>query len=110
MFVIDDGRLADDDLAMEKETVQTILESAKGCQKDNNGFKLKQGHQLAVFLGKPGNAMVIGDVQSIVLKNDFLEIGSKNQTVVYVSYDAVHAISDRLEPDKKSNRSGVGFD
>ncbi len=95
---------------MERELVQTILESAKGCQKDNNGFKTKQGHQVSVYLGKPGNAMVVGDIRSIVLKNGFLEIGSKNQTVVYVSYDAVHAISDKLETDKRSSRSGVGFE
>jgi hypothetical protein len=108
--VIDEASFADDDLVMEREIVQTILESAKGCQKDSSGFKTKQGHQVDVYLGKPGNAMVVGDVQSIVLKNGFLEIGAKNQTVVYASYDAVHAISDKLEPNKRSNRSGVGFD
>jgi len=108
--VIDAGLFADDDLAMEREIVQTILESAKGCQKDASGFKTKQGHQVAVYLGKPGNAMVLGDVQSVVLKNGFLEIGLKNQTVVYVSYDAIHAISDKLEANKRSSHSGVGFE
>lgn len=109
-FAIDEKQFADDDLVMEREIVQTILERIKGCQKDSSGFRTKQGHRVAVYLGKPGNAMVVDEVQSIVLENGFLEIGSKNQTVVYVSYDAVHAISDKLEPNKRSSRSGVGFD
>lgn len=95
---------------MEKEIVQTILERAKGCQKDDSGFKTKQGHQVAVYLGKPGSAMIVSEVKNIVLNHGFLEISSKNQTVVYASYDSVHAISDKIEPTKRSSRSGVGFD
>ncbi|MBN1654998.1 MAG: hypothetical protein JXA30_14610 [Deltaproteobacteria bacterium] len=95
---------------MERETILTILQSARGCQKDHAGFKVKEGHQIELYLGKPGNAMVIGDVLSIVLRDGYLEISAKNDALFYVGYDAVHAISDKLNSGSRSSRSGVGFD
>jgi hypothetical protein len=95
---------------MERETILTILEGARSCEKEDNAFNVKQGFQVAVFLGKPGNAMVLSGIHRFVAQKSFLEITAKNESTIYVSFDAVHAISEKPESADKASRSGVGFD
>jgi hypothetical protein len=95
---------------MERETILTILEGARSCQKEENAFKVKQGYQVAVFLGKPGNAMVIGGVQRLVAQRGYLEITAKNDATIYADFDVVHAISEKPDTADRTGHSGVGFD
>ena len=94
---------------MKKETLLKILERAAGLTKDGGCFRSQNGHNIAFYLGEPGNAMVINGVQTVIVEAEHLEIVAKSSTTLYVTYEAVHALSVKQEEDSKDSRANVGF-
>jgi hypothetical protein len=94
---------------MQKETLLTILKKATVFTKDGECYRSQTGHNIALYLGEPGNAMVISGVQAMAVHGDYLEISAKPSTTLYVSYEAVHAISAKQEESPSDSRTNVGF-
>lgn len=95
---------------MQLKTLKSILESELDLPQENGHYKSQEGQQIAFYIGKPGNAMVINNVLSIVLKNDYMKLETKNQTTYCVTYDHVHAVSNKKEKKTSDSRSSVGFE
>jgi hypothetical protein len=94
---------------MQKETLIKILERAPGLDKDGDCYRTRDGHNIAFYLGEPGNAMVIGGVQRVTLLPEYLEINAKPSTTLYVTHETIHALAVKQEDDSKVSRAGVGF-
>jgi hypothetical protein len=94
---------------MKKETLLTIVEKAAVFTKDGECYRSQSGHNIALYLGEPGNAMVISGVQAVTVHDEYLEISAKPATTFFVSFEAVHAVSVKQEESPSDSRTNVGF-
>lgn len=93
---------------MQRETLQTILRRAQGVQQDGDRFRVKEDHQVSLYLGQPGRAVAIEHVLSIVLADTHIEIEARDRGTFYATYEAAHALLDSPRKERKG-ASGVGF-
>jgi hypothetical protein len=94
---------------MRKETLVAIVDRAAVFTKENDIYRSQSGHNVALYLGEPGNAMVISGVQRMIFCAEFIEINAKPNTTLYVSYEAIHALSTKQEETANESRANVGF-
>ena len=94
--------------AMQRETLEAILGHSAGFSRDGGRFKAADEHEVAVYIGRPGSAMALQGVLSIVLIDTHVEIEVKDRGTFYTTYEALHAVL--VGPRKeRSSRGGVGF-
>jgi hypothetical protein len=94
---------------MQRETLQVILRKASGVQLDGDRFRVKEDHQLTVYLGQPGRAVAIDHVVSILLSDTHLEIEARDRGTFYATYDIAHALLVAPRKERRGGASGVGF-
>lgn len=93
---------------MQRETFETILTRAAGIEKRDERFVTRDENEIAVYVGRPGNALALQGVLAIALLDGHAEIEVKERGTFYTTYDAVHAVL--VGPRKeRSGRGGVGF-
>jgi hypothetical protein len=95
---------------MKRETLTAILQSATGMKKEGDGFRAGDGTRFAFYLGEPGKAMVINDVQAVMLADDYLVVDAGVKGKLYLSYDAVHALAERDAAGARMGGGAVGFE
>ncbi len=95
---------------MTRETLNAILQSAAGIKKDGSGYRAGEEVRFSLYLGEPGNAMVINDVRAVSLANDFLVVDAGAKGKLYVSYEAVHALAERDPESVRTGGGAVGFE
>lgn len=95
---------------MSKDVLVQMLDRVAGLQRDGAVFVAKTGHQLTIYIGEPGRAMSIGEVERIELFGAHLEITAKARGTLYCSIESTFAIADNPEVAGRSKRTGFGVD
>jgi len=94
---------------MRKDTLLAIAKKAAVFTQDGECYRIQSGHNVALYLGEPGNAMVISGIQAMTFSDEYLEINAKSNTAIYAEYGAVHALSIKQEESTSADRANVGF-
>jgi hypothetical protein len=94
---------------MRKETLLAIADKAAVFTKDSESYRTQTGHNIALYLGELGNAMVISGIQAMIFCPEYLEVNAKPHTTFFVSYEAIHALSIKQEESTDDSRANVGF-
>ena len=93
---------------MQRDTLLTILQRAEAVQADGDRYRVKDGHDLTVYLGQPGRATAIDHVLSLTLADGHIEVEARDRGTFYVTYEVVHALLDGRRKER-SGSGGVGF-
>lgn len=93
---------------MTRDVLRRILSRAPGVEASEDHYEIGKEHHLAFYLGEPGRAMVVGEVQRVSLEDDdFVEVYTRETgTTVYIPYDVVEAVA--MKPPKQEGRR-AGF-
>ena len=92
---------------MKRDVIEKVLARTPGVEASKDRYKVGEDHRLSLYLGEAGRAMVVGEVDRIVLDEDFLEVTTREDgTTLYVTYDAVQAVSLRPPKDRSGRRAG----
>ncbi len=101
------GRGAETMPAMTRDTLASILARADGVTLTDGRFEVGEKHHLSVYVGQPGQAMVMSDIAKGELVEGFLEIVTREtRTKSFLAYDAVHAVSTRPPDEEEKRRAG----
>ena len=93
---------------MERTIVANVLESVEGIDKTGGQYQVPEGHRLTFHVGEPGSALLVPDIASCSLHEQYIEAWSRNEgEVFYFSYDGLCALSCR--PPKNSQVKRAGF-
>jgi hypothetical protein len=93
---------------MNRSTLESILDRVGGVKKKGSEFEVEEGHRVTFYLGRPGQAMEISDLQRCVLHDEYVELASgESETTTYAEYDAIHALA--AKPPKGDARRRAGF-
>ncbi len=91
--------------AMDRSLLAKILDSAPGVQKADGGYGLADEHRASIYLGRGGQATILGDIVRVALHDDHLEAEAKDRTIHYVGYDTLLGVSIR-RPREDGPRTG----
>lgn len=94
---------------MQRDILRKILERVSGLTRDADSYRSQDGHELTLYLGEPGRAMVVSHVQSITVLDTHLEIQARDRGTLYAQTDSIHAIQSAGAETKGNKRAGVGF-
>lgn len=97
---------------MERDILISILRNVGGLDhspKEGGPSRCRDSHELTIYLGQPGKAMVVGHVQSIALLATHAEIEARDRGTLYVPIDSICAVQQLQITSKSGKRSGVGF-
>ncbi|MDD9935163.1 MAG: hypothetical protein OXT09_16240, partial [Myxococcales bacterium] len=71
---------------MERATLTAILERADGAERgEGDLFRTKDGHELTLYLGRPGSAMPLPHVLSIALEELYACIEARERGTLYTT-------------------------
>ena len=86
-----------------------ILELAPGVTASKNRFEVAEHHRLTLYIGEPGQAMVVPEVAACVFEDGFLRVETRDTgTHLFFEYAAVHGVSDR-PPAASAGARRAGF-
>ncbi|MCS6798784.1 MAG: hypothetical protein NZ898_09675 [Myxococcota bacterium] len=92
---------------MTREILASILARAPGVEGRKNRFEIAEGHELTVYVGRPGQAMQLGEVGSCILEEGFVEVRARDERLVaFVRYDDVSVVAVRPPRAGVSRRAG----
>jgi hypothetical protein len=94
---------------MQRDILRKILERAAGVSRDGDAFQCEEGKELTLYLGEPGRAMVVSNVQRIALLDSHIEIKARDRGTLFTVTDFVQAVQAADTETKGQKRSGVGF-
>lgn len=94
---------------MTRDVLRKILARAPGAEQSKDHFNVSKEHHLTFYLGEPGRAMVVSDIEQVVLDDeDFVEASARETgSTIYIPYDVIQAVA--LRPPKKSDERRAGF-
>lgn len=93
---------------MPRETLLRILDRAEAVRLEGDRYRVKDDHQLTLYLGQPGRATAIEHVLAVLLADTHIEVEARERGTFYVTYDSVHALLDGKRKERRAG-SGVGF-
>lgn len=86
-----------------------MLEDAQGVLSSEGGFAVDEDVRLAIYVGSPGDGLVIGEVASIRLEDTFAKVQSRDDETTYmVPYDNLHSVAVRAPSGASAGRR-AGF-
>ncbi len=92
---------------MDRQTLIAVLEKADGLSTNGGSFEVEEEHALNLYLGQPGQAMVVRDVQKLEPMDAFLAVVTREpEATYYVEYAEVHALSTTPPEEKSERRAG----
>ena len=93
---------------MERRTFEAMLEAAEGTERDGDSYSVTEGYGLSVYIGEPGQAMEVSEVEKVRLHATFIEAASReHQTAYYLEYSSLHGI--RIRPPSGGGGRRAGF-
>ena len=95
--------------AMQRDTLLSILQRTEAMRLDGDRFRVKEDHDLTVYLGQPGRATAIDHVLSLALADGHIEVEARDRGTFYVTYEVVHALLDGRRKEHRGPGGGVGF-
>ena len=92
---------------MERPTFEAMLDAATGIERDGDQYSVADGYGLSVFIGEPGQAMEVSEVEAIRLADSYVEAHSReHHQVYYLEYSSLHGLRVRPPNDGGSRRAG----
>ena len=92
--------------AMERKTIQDILDSSPGMEAGDDGYTVADEHLASIYLGSRGAATVVSELVRIQLREGWIEAEAKDRTLHYLVYETVTALSVRRPRDPDKARTG----
>lgn len=94
---------------MERPTFEAMLEAAAGIDRDGDLYNVADGYGLSVYIGEPGQAMEVSEVEALRLTDGFIEAHSReHHQVYYLEYSSLHGLRVRPPSDGGARRAGFG--
>lgn len=95
---------------MTRETFQRILSLCSGVESKENEHQIAETHHLTFYIGEPGRAMAVADVEQLVTHEGFVEMTTRETgTTVFVEYQSIAAVATKPPKDGEERRTGFGF-
>lgn len=94
---------------MQRDTLRSILARVSSLQQTGDAYRCTDGHEVTMFLGELGRAMVVGHVQSVTLLDTHVEVVARDRGTVLLPYEAVVGVQQVEGERKGGKRAGVGF-
>jgi len=92
---------------MDRQTLLSILQDAPGVTVDGDAVSADAERGLNLYVGQPGQAMVIRDVADMKLADDYVSASTRDgKATFYVACDEIHALSTVPPKDKSERRAG----
>jgi hypothetical protein len=92
---------------MERPTFEAMLEAAAGVERDGDQYSVADGYGLSVFIGEPGQAMEVSEVEALRLSDGFIEARSReHHQIYYLEYSSLHGLRVRPPNDAGGRRAG----
>ena len=92
---------------MERATFEAMLDAAEGIARDENRYSVEDGYSLSFYVGQPGQAMEVSEVESVTLDDSFMRAESReHHTVYFVEYSSLHGLAIRPPSGGGGRRAG----
>ncbi len=92
---------------MERATLEAMLETADGVARDGNQYSVEEGYGLSLYVGQPGQAMEVSEVEKVTLDDSFVQaVSREHQTVYFVEYSSLHGLCVRPPSGGGGRRAG----
>ncbi len=83
---------------MNRQLFESIIKSIDGITAQKNVFTISDNHSLTIYVGDPGKSLIIAQIQSCSLKDDFVIVSLREpKRTFYLPYDKVYALSHASE-------------
>ena len=93
---------------MERTTFESMLEAAAGVERNGDAYTVQDGFSLSVYIGEPGQAMEVSEVEQLALGPAFCQATSREHHAVYfVEYSSLHGLC--LRPPSGGGGRRAGF-
>ncbi len=94
---------------MTRDVLRKILARAPGVEAKKDHYEIGKEHHLSFYLGEPGRAMVVGEIERIAIDDDdVVEVATRETgTTVYIPYDVIQAVA--IKPPKEEEQRRAGF-
>ena len=84
-----------------------MLEAADGVERKGDRYSVAEGYGLSVYVGEPGQAMEVSEVDALRLSDGFVEAQSReHHQVYYLEYSSLHGLRVRPPSDGGARRAG----
>ena len=84
-----------------------MLEAADGVERKGDQYSVAEGYGLSVYVGEPGQAMEVSEVDALRLSDGFVEAKSReHHQVYYLEYSSLHGLRVRPPSDGGARRAG----
>lgn len=84
-----------------------MLEAATGVERDGDQYSVAEGYALSVYIGEPGQAMEVSEVETLRLADQFIEARAReHHQVYYLEYSSLHGLRVRPPTDGGARRAG----
>ena len=92
---------------MERPTFEAMLQAAVGVARDGDAYTVEDGYSLSVYIGQPGQAMEVSEVEKVRLDSAFCEATSREHHAIYfVEYSSLHGLCVRPPSGGGGRRAG----
>ncbi len=92
---------------MTRDVLMQILSRCDGIKTKSETFDVAEGHHVSFYVGQPGQAMVVTDVDRGTLEAGFVEVRTREtHTTFFLDYDAIHAVASRPPKEEEKRRAG----
>ena len=95
---------------MTRDMLDRVLACCPGVEKKDDTCSIGEEHHLTFYVGEPGRAMAIADIEKLVMHEDFVQLTTRETgTTVFVEYQSIAAIANKPPKDTSSRKAGFGF-
>lgn len=92
---------------MERATFEAMLGAAEGVARDDNRYSVEDEYGLSLYIGQPGQAMEVSEVENVTLHDAFVEaVSREHHTVYFVEYSSLHGLCVRPPSGGGGRRAG----
>ncbi len=94
--------------AMERAVLSEVFEKLEGVKKAADaGYEVPEELRVSMYLGTPGEGMVINQVETCRLGDTLLEVSSRESgTLFFIAYEDLRAVSCRVPKSTAGRRTG----
>ncbi|MGF1466479.1 MAG: hypothetical protein ACFCGT_10115 [Sandaracinaceae bacterium] len=90
---------------MERSVLRKVLDRAPGLSETDGSYTVGVDHRASLYLGLASQTTMVGDLVRLSLRDDHLEIESKEGTRSYFAYE--HILGFAVQPPRgASGRTG----
>ncbi|MEM7434549.1 MAG: hypothetical protein AAF436_05305 [Myxococcota bacterium] len=92
---------------MERPTLEAMLHSAPGVEREGDEFTVEEGYRVSVYVGEPGQGMQVSEVLSLRLEEGFcVATSGEHRAVYFLEYSSLHGVSVKPPSGASGRRAG----